>query len=166
MPPYRALVIRQSATLKSKALTAMGTKGVVRLLGPCGHLRSFSPFKLNSTAVHPSLAKTTGRISPSRRGPHCCRRELGCIASKRLFALGACSLLGKIRCQEPISGKLMEENRVRFMTPFRSPARTQAGAPCLNLLVRSIPMRDFLFRLDCVSCVLQMRASLILLAKC
>src|SRR5271157_299603 len=93
-PPYQALVIRQSATLQAKALTATGPQGVVRLLGPYGHVRSFSPFKLKSTAFTPSLAKTTGRISPSRRGPHCCRRLLGCSSSYRLFASWACSLLG------------------------------------------------------------------------
>ena len=61
-------MIRQNATLQAKASRATGPQGVVRLLGPYGHLRSFSPFKLKSTAFTPSLAKTTGRISPSRRG--------------------------------------------------------------------------------------------------
>src|SRR5208337_4322009 len=80
-PPYQALVIRQSATLQAKASRATRPQGVVRLLGPYGHVRSFSPFTLKSTGFTPSLAKTTGRISPSRRGPHCCRLLLGCSSS-------------------------------------------------------------------------------------
>jgi hypothetical protein len=68
--PYQALgdpTERHASFQGVKAAT--GPIGVVRLLSPYGQVRSVSPFGLDCIIVTPNRAKSSGKISLSRRGP-------------------------------------------------------------------------------------------------